>query len=796
MRALIRWVLNHRWWVIGAYVCLTVLATYTLTNAIIGSSIGKLFFGDSPQFQRYLEYTRDLTSDEQIIVGLDGVDLFKEDTVRRLSRTVEAIREITLDYGKTVKGSEPPPDDFFADFGDGNTPQTKETGVIKRVSSVLGARDIRLEDGRLTARTFGDLVRSQPERADEIRATIQSDPFTRHLMISKDGQHIAVIIELHADPDRPAERLPDVIDDIRATFVKNGFHSQRIHFAGLPALTAQMFKVTAHNLSSLLPITVLVLLITIYWIFRRLWPALLCGFVAFVGVLWTMGLSVAIDPQISVMHSIAPIVILIVATSDVIHLISAYLLELRSGTEKTDAIISSSADVGTACLYTSATTFMGFMALSFIPTPVFRQLGIILGAGVAFALIIAVTLLPIIFDILPTPREWTDQTPLKSQDILDSFLGWNARLVEKRPRFVVAVFVLISAVSAYGLTQLTIETRISERLAKSNEYAKSLDWFKTHFAQTNILQVVIDTGRAQGVLEPKTLQEVERIQKQILSDPRVSAAFSIADLIKTVDRTLNQPPGEIPTDRKTIGEYMFSLESIGRDSLNGLVDFHRQKAIVSIRMVDNGMRITNRAGLEFESLFRKRFDDTVRIEATGMLFMTGNWLTNVIQGQRQGLLFTGIMVTLMMLIALRRFDAGLWSMVPNALPLLMMGGFLGLFYDELDSDALVLAMLAIGIGVDDTIHFLMRLRLESSRCATVNEALERTYHYAGRAIVITTLVLTLGFLPMATSDYFPIRMYGTFLPLTLIFALVADLFLVPALCHLGWIRFPSKAPQT
>ena len=137
------------------------------------------------------------------------------------------------------------------------------------------------------------------------------------------------------------------------------------------------------------------------------------------------------------------------------------------------------------------------------------------------------------------------------------------------------------------------------------------------------------------------------------------------------------------------------------------------------------------------------------------------------------MLFTAIMVSLMMIISLRSVSAGLWSMLPNALPLVLMGGLLGLLYDELDSDALILAMLAIGIGVDDTIHFLMRYRMECRKGRASEEAITQTFHYAGRGIVVTTIVLTLGFLPMATSSYWPISMYGIFLPMTLIFALVA-----------------------
>ena len=128
-------------------------------------------------------------------------------------------------------------------------------------------------------------------------------------------------------------------------------------------------------------------------------------------------------------------------------------------------------------------------------------------------------------------------------------------------------------------------------------------------------------------------------------------------------------------------------------------------------------------------------------------------------------------------------------MIPNAFPLLVLGGTLGLVYDEVDSDTLFLAMLAIGIGVDDTIHFLMRFRLERSRSTDRQEALIRTFEFAGRAIIMTTVTLALGFAPFVLSGYFSIWILGVYLPLTLVVALLADLLLVPAMAQVGWIRF-------
>lgn len=145
-----------------------------------------------------------------------------------------------------------------------------------------------------------------------------------------------------------------------------------------------------------------------------------------------------------------------------------------------------------------------------------------------------------------------------------------------------------------------------------------------------------------------------------------------------------------------------------------------------------------------------------------------------------------------MVIALRSLFGGLWSMLPNTIPLLFLGGYIGWFWDFVDSDTIMVAIIAIGISVDDTIHFLFRYRFERERTNDIAVAIDRTFHFSGRAIIITSVILVAGFLPFALSDYFSIRIMGTLLPATLAMALATDLLLVPALIKLGAFRFRPK----
>jgi len=178
----------------------------------------------------------------------------------------------------------------------------------------------------------------------------------------------------------------------------------------------------------------------------------------------------------------------------------------------------------------------------------------------------------------------------------------------------------------------------------------------------------------------------------------------------------------------------------------------------------------------------------MRVEATGLSYLFGKWIKFIVLGQRNGLMFAFFMTLLMMMLVLGKVRAGAIAMFPNVFPLLAVAGLLGWIWDSVDSDTIMIAIIGIGIAVDDTIHFCSRLRIEVQRCTSLDQALLNTVRFSGKAILQTTVILCLGFLPFATSDYFTTQIFGTLLPLIFVLALAADILLLPALVQLRWLR--------
>ena len=588
---------------------------------------------------------------------------------------------------------------------------------------------------------------------------------------------------------------PHLIEGVLQCFESAGYSRDVVHQTGLIAVFAEVIKQTYFSIRTIFPFVAVVLLVTVWLLFRRLWPALIALGVALIGVIWTMGFAVLLDRQINILMGAVPAIVLIIAFSDIVHLCSAYLLELADNPDKERAILAAGEDVGRACLFTSLTTFVGFVSLSLVPTPVFRQLGLVLGFGVAIALLLALTLVPILFSIIRKPKPLRTGATASIHRWLDETLVRAERLSTHHPVWTLAGFATVFLISLVGLSRLRIETDLGKRLAESNPIRVDQKWFAERFAGSSIIDVFVTPPTAKTLRDPEWLSHVADFQRVLKTVPFVDSAHSIVDVIEmlhTAETDAFVKLQATPESRETLNQIMLILKIGGEKELSRLVDFDTGQIRIAVRTRVEGFRGIAAIGEQIEALGCERLGSVARVEVSGLACLFGGWLDNILRGQRNGLLLCVSSLTIMMVLCVRSFRVGCLSMLPNLFPVIVLGGLLGGLWEQTDSDLLSLAFLAISIGVDDTIHFLTRYRLETARSKDTAEAIRRTFAFAGRAIVMTTVILVAGFLPFATSDYFCIRVFGTLFPVCLIAAVVADLLLVPAMVQLGLMRYARR----
>lgn len=756
--------LRRRFAVLGLLLLVTAGFAAVLPRAVIATNFSELFFSKDAAFDSYLRRTHDMTNDHGLFVGLEEAEPLAPAALARLQRAVDAIAAL------------------------------KE---VRRVSSLLDAGTLRDDGTDLTYPKFADEARAHPERAAALTQAMAADPMWARTVISADGRHTALIVEILPDESRKAEAETELVAAIHAALAQAGYPPEAVHVGGTSAVTAEMFNQVYKNLTRVFPLVVVVLFGVGFLMFRQVWPVVITMLVAFIAVIWTSGFALLLDPKVNLFMSIVPIIILVISFSDVIHLCSAYLLELGTGKSKTEAILATGGDVGAACLFTSVTTFIGFASLAFVPSPVMRQFGLVLGFGVAATLLIALTLVPVIFALMAEPPR-PKRATLERSDLTAKFLGLAERVSLGRPWTVLLTSLLVLAVSAAGLRGLTVDASMLTRLSENNPVRRDAAYFGEHFAGTATLSIFVEAQGGDDLLAPANLRAVAAFQDRVKALPEVNQAVSIVDLIRATHKAMREPDdtAELPGARDVTSGYLMLADLAGQGGFERSLSPDKRTLQIVLRLGVSSFRDTFALGEAVRRLGGELLPENVTAEPAGLLFFMGRWLDELVEGQKRGLLFSFFSIALVMMLGLRSLRNGALSMLPNLLPLLVLGGYVGWTHDRADSDMMIVAMIAIGIAVDDTIHYMMRFRIESRRTADVIAAARETFHFAGRAIVITTVILVAGFVPLVISDYYTFFMFGTLLPLTLVAALLADLFVTPALTALGWIRYPREAVAT
>jgi len=759
MTGYIRLIIRHRYIVLGLLLLITILAGGVLSKVKLSGSLVDLFLGDSPKYAKYQERVQTFGSDVFIIIAFEEDQLLSKAAIEKLQAVVQKIE--SLDQ-------------------------------IKKVKTILDLKDVQVIEGFPIVETFADMALKDPGQSDEIIEKLRGDPLAGGLFISEDGRHSMVVCEIDYGDDRNDQLLPPLLDKILGIFEKAGFNRADLHQAGQIPILVEMMKQAQFNLMRLFPIVCLVLFVTVYILFQRAWPVFITLIVTLIGVTWTTAFAVLLFGQINVMTAMTPGIILIIAFSDVVHLCSSYHMEISKGERKEQAIEKSCSEVGSACMYTSITTFFGFVSIALAPAPVTRQMGIVLGVGVGLALFIAMTLTPIIFTMMTPPRPMRVGAASKAQFFLNRIIDFVVNLTRNRPCAIVAGFAVLLAVTTVGVTRIKFETDITKRLAEDNPIRADAKYFSKHFAGTEYADIFLETRELGGLIDAGLISRISDYRQTLLDIPEVDKVVSVVSIFDYLHHLFKpgssggNPP---PMTDADLSSYLNMLKMSGTDDLKGMLDADEKVMRLRLHLNNSGFFSAKRVSHKALAEGQDTLGDTVRIEATGLITLLGEWVSGFIDGQKRGLIFAFLTILMMMSISLRSFTCGLWSMLPNIIPLLMLGGYVGWFWDTVDSDTLLVAVIAIGISVDDTIHFLFRYRYERERTDDVAIALDRTFHFSGRAIIITSVILVVGFMPFGFSDFFTVRIMGTLLPLSLAGALLTDLLLIPAMIKLGIFRF-------
>ncbi len=723
-----------------------------------------------------------------------------------------------------------PGDDGFGDFtgagddgfGDFDAPAADtadawgdEAGgsLVEQSISLINVRQTRPAGGGIEV---GKLMDPLPDGAalPALKARVLADETLVGQVVGADGRHAAIALRTafmsEGDSARVYEALLEVVDRHRA----EGFE---LHVSGVPALNAGLTDTLMADLIRLVQLSAVAMFLIMGYLFRHplavMAPLFLVGLSA-VTTAAAMGLW---GMPLTMMSNVLPAFLFCVGIGHSVHIISVYRDALRWGLSNDDAVRYSIASTGRPVLFTSLTTMVGLASFIFASLEVIGEMGLSGAFGVFVAFVLSVTFLPACLT-LNRRGHMMGAKPMGEQDGIDRFLAWCLRLsgrsddpgvgVEiaadgrKRRRNLV-VMVMLIGVALFGGSLMKLYHNPLVWLPEETPMRVAFDLMDQKVGGTGNVQLLIEGGE-QGLKDVELMRGLEGLRAHIKAfehpeyGPIVGNAVGILDVIKETRRALKggaDAEYRLPETDRGVSDMLFLFESSGPDELERLATADLKRAQETIRVP--WLEATRYQPLvdHIEAGIAAHVPEGAQVQATGSIYTLVSTVGNLIRDLVASFGAAFAIITLIMMLLLGSVRLGLIAMVPNLMPIVMIGGVMGFSEIPIDMNNLLIASISIGVAVDDTIHLLHHWRVNMQRNGgNVEEALRQAMRHSGRAMVSTTLILLIGFSVYLGATMYNIQRFGFLVGLTAVMALLIDLIFAPALLRTFYDR-PSAETE-
>lgn len=541
-----------------------------------------------------------------------------------------------------------------------------------------------------------------------------------------------------------------------------------------------------------------VILVIIFLIisFRSFWGIWIPLLIVFLSMNWIFGLMGFLGKPLDVMMVLMPTMMFIVGMSDVVHILSKYLESLREGKTLDQAIKITLREVGMPTFITLLSTSIGFLTLLYSNVKPVRDFGIYTSIGVLVAFILAFTLLPIILPFIKNPV-----TPEER----NNELFWNKKLHNLllfvfRRRSVISVSItILCALSFYSISRIVVNNNLLEDLVDNEELIIDLKFLEKNYHGIRPLEIAVFVkDSAKNVLDYEVVQELSKVDKYLKDVYGAGFIMSPVSVFKQTCKALNSGSNDyykLPEDTATFNECVSVINTVRkRPELKSIFLSNLKEARITGKISDLGSRVINSKNDSLKTFIQNNIDtNLLAFKVTGtahLIDMNNQYLAfNMLQG----IIMSILVVSLIIAIVHRSFKIVIISIIPNVVPMILVGGLMGVLGIELKVSTSIIFSIAFGIATDDTIHFLGRLKLELKKGKSMLYAIKRTYISTGKAVVVTSLILSGGFLTLILSDFQSSFYFGLLVSIILFIAVIIDLLLLPPL--LLWLARDQRKKQ-
>ena len=654
-----------------------------------------------------------------------------------------------------------------------------------RVDSITNYQHTLAKDDDLLV---GDLVDSSTNLSLEdisyVRGVALKEPLLVKRLISPSGHVTGVNVTIQL-PGKSLTEVPEVAQFSRElkSKLEASYPNHRIHITGLAMMNNAFGESSQNDMTTLVPIMFLTIIVVLGILLRSFSATISSIVMIFFTIIFAMGLMGWMGWKLTPASASAPTIIMTMAVADTVHLLVTFLHNLRKGINKVDAIADSLRINIQPIFITSVTTAIGFLSMNFSDVPPFHDLGNVVAIGVLFAFVLSVTTLPAMVILMPMRIKAREE---QKNGVMNSF----ANIVIEHRKFLLLVMGGIALSLMAFLPQNKLDDQFVEYFDESVDFRQATDFSSQNLSGIYTIQYSLNQGESGGVSEPKFLEDVEMFSEWLRTQDEVMHVQSITDTFKRLNMNMHaDDPAfyRLPASREQAAQYLLLYElslPYGLD-LNDQIGIDKSHTRLIITL--ENLHTEEMLGIErrMSDWLDNNIADVAYTVASPSLMFAHIGKRNV-NSMLAGTTLALIVISFILVLALRSRRIGLISLAPNLIPAGMAFGLWGLMVGQVGLSLSVVAGMTLGIVVDDTVHFLSKyLRARREKGMDEKEAVRYAFNTVGVALWVTSLVLVMGFLVLSQSHFSLNSDMGAMAAITIAIALIMDfLFLPPLLMKL------------
>ena len=731
---------EHPYTVLLGLLLLSLLAATQISRLQVQVSAEELFVKDDPQ-RRFYDEVRQVFGDEKtVLLVLEDPDVLEAGKLVALREVIDQLEKLPF---------------------------------VTRVVSLFTVPYVRSVEGYLDKEPYLAKLPESDEESAQLYQQALENPFVSNVLLSSNGRAMAVAIILDQDEQLIEEAvLTTSIDTITRSLEG---HFESVYNIGFAYVRNEISRKILQEQIELMPVAVAALLIVLFLLLRQLIDVLMPILTAAMSILWTFGMMGLMGIPLNVVTSTVPILLVIVGSTEDIHLLSEFRHAQSEGLDNTAAIQRMARKMGRTVLLTFLTTFTGFLSVGLSGIEVLWQFAFTASSGLLFNFLITISLIPV---MLRLAGRWQldGGSRLYCSACVDAAAAYWLWLQRNR-WYVLAGLVLFTVVAAYGIPSIKTSHSAIDSLGPESRIGSQVERLNEQFAGLESFAVIVDSGIQDTFHKVRYLNELVRIQEFIRDTGMARSTTSFADYIKLLNSAFQEfDEPRMPLSDDVVDELMIFLS---HENVKDYVTEDYSRARILVR---HNIASTEQLDELIDSLqefIATEIDPGLRMQITGDSVLSLSATHAMIKGQLQSIFLLLLFFVLIISLLFTDVRVGLLAAIPNMFPVIVLFGVMGYAEIPLNIGTTMAAAIAIGIAVDDTMHFMLRYNQELKTTKHQSLAMYTTLHEEAMPVLSTSIALIAGFLVFSLSEFVPVVQFGILSALVIASALIADFVITP-----------------